>query len=51
MLAQGSHATFQVSKGTSRFLLSHCRGLGPHPELRQETQGSSPFATGILEFQ
>ena len=34
MLPQGSQASFQVAKGTSGFLWSRCRGIGPHLELR-----------------
>ena len=30
--------------------MSHCRGLGPHLELRQGAQVSSPVATGISVF-
>ena len=50
MLPQGSQASFQVSRGNTGFLLSHCRGLGPHLELRQGAQVSSPVATGISVF-
>ena len=35
---------------TSGFLLSCCRGIGPHLELMQETRGSSPLETGISRF-
>ena len=38
MLPQGSQASFLVAWGTSGFLLSHYRGIGPHLELRRETQ-------------
>ena len=30
--------------------MSHCRGIGPHLELRQEIQVSSPVAIGISWF-
>ena len=50
MLPQGSQASFQVERGTSRFPLSRCMGIGPHLEFRRVTQGSLPVATGILGF-
>ena len=37
-------------EGHLRFLSSHCRGIGPHLELRQGAQVSSPVATGISVF-
>ena len=50
MLSLGSQESLHVVKGLSGFLSSWGRGLGPHLELRQETQGSSPALTGILGF-
>ena len=50
MLPQGSQPSFQVSSVTSGNLSSLCRGIGPHLELRWETQGSSPVETGISGF-
>ena len=50
MLFQGSQASFPVAGDTSGFLLSPCRGIGPHLEWRYEIQGSSSVATGISEF-
>ena len=50
MLPQGSQASFQVARGNTGFLSSHCRGIGPHLELRQGAQVSSPVATGISVF-
>ena len=50
MLPQVSQASFQFARGTSRYLSSHCRGIGPHLELRHVTQSSSPVAAGILGF-
>ena len=50
MWPQGSQASFRVVRGTSVFLLSHFREIGPHLELRQETQGMSPVATEISGF-
>ena len=47
MLSLGSQESFGVVRGLSGFLLSWCRRLGPHVELRRETQGSSPALTGI----
>ena len=51
MLPLGSQASFQFVRGTSAFLSSCCRIIGPHLELRQKTQDSSPVVTGILGFQ
>ena len=50
MLSLGSQESFRGVRGLSGFLLSWCRGLGPHLELRWETQGSSPALTGISGF-
>ena len=50
MLSLGSQESVQVERGLSGFLSSWYRGLGPHLELRRETQGSSPALTGILGF-
>ena len=47
MLSLGSQESFRVVRGLSGFLSSWCRRLGPHVELRRETQGSSPALTGI----
>ena len=47
MLSLGSQESFRVVRGLSGFLWSWCRRLGPHVELRRETQGSSPALTGI----
>ena len=49
-LLQGSQASFQVARGTSGFLSSHCRRIGPHLKLRGETQGSTPVVKGVLGF-
>ena len=50
MLSLGSQESIRVVRGLSGFLLSWCRGLGPHLEFRRETQGSSPALTGISGF-
>ena len=50
MLPLGSQASFQFVRGTSAFLSSCCRIIGPHLELRQKTQDSSPVVTGISWF-
>ena len=47
MLSLGSQESVQVERGLSGFLSSWYRGLGPHLELRRETQGSFPALTGI----
>ena len=47
MLSLGSQESFQVVRGLSGFLSSWCRQLGPHLEMRRETQGSSPVLTRI----
>lgn len=47
MLPQGSQASFKAARATSGLLSSCCSGIRLHLELRQETQGSSPVATGI----
>ena len=47
MLSLGSQESFQVARGLLGFLSSWFRQLGPHVELRRETQGSSPALTGI----
>ena len=57
-LRQGPQGTSCVASGKSGllssctlgFLSSCCKGIGPHLELRHETQGSSPVATRILGF-
>ena len=50
MLPQGSHVSFQVVRVCTGLLLSLCGRIGPHLELRQETQGYSPVSTGISGF-
>ena len=50
ILLLGSQESVRVVKGLSGFLSSWCRGLGPHLELRWETQGSSPALTGNSGF-
>ena len=50
MLPHGSQALFQVARGTSEFLLSHCSTVGSHLELRRETQGSFPVVAGTSGF-
>ena len=47
MLSLRSQESFRVVRGLSGFLSSWCRRLGPHLQLRQETQGSSPALTAI----
>ena len=49
-LSLGSQESFQVVRGLSVFVSSWCRRLGPHVELRRETQGSSPALTEISGF-
>ena len=57
-MRQGPQGTSCVASGKSGllssctlgFLSSCCKGIGPHLELRHETQGSSPVATRILGF-
>ena len=34
LLPRGSQASIHVARGTSGFLLNHCREIGPHLELR-----------------
>ena len=41
MLSLGSQESFRVVRGLLGFLSSWCRRLGPHLDLRRETQGSS----------
>ena len=41
LLPQGSLTSFRVLRGTSGLILSHCRQIGCHLNLRCETQGSS----------
>ena len=43
-LPQDSQTSFQVARGNSGFLSSHCRGIA------QETRGSSPVVTEISRF-
>ena len=47
MLSLGSQESFRVVRGLSGFLSSWCRQLGPHLEMRRETQGSSSVLTRI----
>ena len=47
---QGSHVSFQVARGSTGLLLSHCRGIGPDLTVSGESQGSSPVVTGISGF-
>ena len=42
---QGGPVSTRVVRGPSVFLCSHCRGQGPHLELRPEPQGSTPVLT------
>ena len=50
LLPQRIQVSFRVARGRSEFLSSWCRGLGPHLELRRETQVSSSTLTGISGF-
>ena len=50
VLPQKIQVSFRVARGRSEFLSSWCRGLGPHLELRRETQVSSSTLTGISGF-
>ena len=50
VLPQKIQVSFRVARGRLGFLSSWCRGLEPHLELRQETQGSSPALTEISGF-
>ena len=47
MLPQRSQASLHVARGTSGFLSGHFRGIGPHLELRSETQGSLQLRQGF----
>ena len=47
MLSLGSQESFQVVRGLSGFFSSWCRQLGPHLEMRRETQVSSSVLTRI----
>ena len=47
MLPQGSPVSMRVARGLSGFLSTRCQVLGPHLELKPETQGSSPVLTWI----
>ena len=49
-VASGKSGILSSWRGTSQFLSSRCRGLGPHLEARLETTGTSPVMTGILGF-
>lgn len=42
LLPQVSQASFQILSGTLEILSSRCRAIGPHFELRWETQDSCP---------
>ena len=46
-VVSGKSGILRVVRGLSGFLLSWCKRLGPHLELRRETPGSSPALTGI----
>ena len=50
VLPQGSRASFLIARGTSGFFSSRCRGIGPHLDLMQVTQGSSLVVKEILGF-
>ena len=50
VLPQKIQVSFRVARGRLGFPSSWCRGLEPHLELRQETQGSSPALTEISGF-
>ena len=50
VLPQGSRASFLIERGTSGFLSSSCRGIGPHLDWRRKTQGSSLVEKVILGF-
>ena len=45
-----SQAPFWVVRGNSGLLSSRCRGIGPHPTLRDEFGGFSQFGTGSSGF-
>ena len=45
VLPQENEVSMRVARGLSRFFSSRCRGLGPHLDLRQEPQDSSPVLT------
>ena len=47
MLSLGSQKSVRDVRGFSGFFLSQWRRLGPHLEVRRETQGSSPALKGI----
>ena len=50
MLPQGNQVSFKVVRGTSGFLWSRCRGMGPHLEFSGETQGFFKVVTGVSVF-
>ena len=47
----GSQDSFCAARGNSGFLLSHCRGIGPHLRLRRNLGDTSPVVTGISGFR
>ena len=49
-LPHWSQASFRVARVISEFLLSRFREIGPHLNLRWETQGSSSVVTEISAF-
>ena len=49
-VSSGKSGLLSSLKGHLRFLLSHCRGISPHLQLRRESQFSTPVAIGILGF-
>ena len=50
VLPQGCHVSFQVVRVCVGLLSSLCWRIGPHLELRWETQGYFPVSTGISGF-
>ena len=50
LLPQENQFSMLVGKGISLFLFCQCQGLGPHLELRPETQGAAPVLTRISGF-
>lgn len=54
MVPRESQVSMRVASGLSGYLLSRCRGIGSHLELRLEPQGSSPADMDLrflMEFQ
>ena len=50
LFPQDSPVSIRVARGLPIFLSSRCWVLGPHLELRQKPQGSSPVLTWISRF-